>query len=260
MRALLYPTCLVDQCWPEVGLAAGALLEHFGVEVVLADAATCCGQPFANSGFPSCTVPLAAQLVAQFERSRADCVVLPSGSCTAQVHHYPGLCGNDPQLAARAAALADRTFELSQFLLRHGHRAMPGRYRGRVGWHDSCHGLRELGIQQGPRELLRSVRGVELVELRDAAACCGFGGTFAVDLPKLSVAIADHKLDTCRGQELDLLVAGDASCLLHLRSRLVARGEALPVAHLAQVLAAGLPGVPEVPIGPALQAMPRGGG
>lgn len=243
MRALLYPTCLVDQCWPEVGVAAGLLLEHLGVEVVIADDATCCGQPFANSGFPSCARPLARRLLDQFEHSRADCVVLPSGSCAAQLHHYPSLFAADPVQQRRAAQLAAHTYELSQFLVARGLTEPPGHFAGRVGWHDSCHGRRELGIRNGPRELLARKAGVVLVELPEADTCCGFGGAFAVDLPNLSVAIADHKLERLPPR-LDVLAGGDVSCLLHLRGRLQARGSSLRVMHLAELLAAGLPGAP----------------
>lgn len=243
MRVLLYATCVVDQCWPTIGLAAAALLERIGCEVVVDEADTCCGQPFCNSGYPRAAAPLAQALVASFERSRAEALVAPSGSCAAQIHHYPQLFAGDAAWRARAERLAARTFELSQFLVQRGMTAAPGRFVGRVAWHDGCHGLRDLGVRDEPRRLLRSVPGVQLVELRTADACCGFGGTFAVKLPELSVAIADHKLDEVAAAPVDVLASGDASCLLHLRGRLQRRGVAVRTMHLAELLAHGLPGV-----------------
>ncbi|MBM4062261.1 MAG: (Fe-S)-binding protein [Planctomycetes bacterium] len=242
-RVLLYATCLVDQCWPEIGLAAAALLGHAGCEVLADPAATCCGQPFCNSGYPAAARPLAERVLAQFERSGAAALVAPSGSCAAQIRHYPGLFAEDPGLRPRAAHLAARTFELSQFLVARGMTQAPGRFAGRVGWHDSCHGQRDLGIHDEPRALLRSVPGLELVEFPGHDACCGFGGTFAVKLPELSVAIADQKLDAATAAPIDVLGGGDASCLLHLRGRLQRRGSRLRVMHLAELLAHGLPGV-----------------
>jgi L-lactate dehydrogenase complex protein LldE len=243
MRVSLYVSCLVDQCWPSVGLATAALLEHCDCEVIYDPAQTCCGQPFCNSGYPAAATPLAQKVIADFERSGAPALVTPSGSCAAQLHHYPDLFANDATWRARAERLAERTFELSQFLVHRGMTQAPGRFSGRVGWHDGCHGLRDLGVREQPRQLLRSVPGVQFVELPAADACCGFGGTFSVKLPELSVAIADHKLDAVQKASIDVLASGDASCLMHLRGRLERRAIPVRVMHLAEVLAHGLPGV-----------------
>lgn len=240
MKVQLYASCLVDQGWPEVGLAAGRLLEHVGCEVVVDDADTCCGQPFCNSGYPGAARPLAQNLIAAFERGGARALVVPSGSCTAQIRHYPGLFADEPRWRERAAALAMATFELGEFLVRREMATAPGRLAARVAWHDACHGLRDLGLADAPRALLRSVAGVELVPWDAEAACCGFGGTFAVKLPELSVAIADHKLDRLATARVDVLASGDASCLLHLRGRLERRGIDVRVMHLAEILAHGV--------------------
>ena len=240
MRVALFVTCLVDQCWPSIGLCAATLLEHAGCEVVADEARICCGQPFCNSGYPADARPLARALIESQERSGAQALVVPSGSCAAQIRHYPRLFADDPPWRARAEQLARCTAELSQFLVQRGATLAPGRFHGRVGWHDGCHGLRELGIRDEPRLLLRSVAGLELVELRAADACCGFGGTFAVALPELSVAIADHKLDQIDPDRVDVLASADASCLLHLRGRLERRGMAVRTMHLAEILAHGL--------------------
>jgi len=238
-RVALFVTCVVDQCWPGIGIAAATLLEHVGCRVEVGET-TCCGQPFCNSGYPGFAQPLAKALIAGCERMGVDALVLPSGSCAAQIVHYPQLLAHDAIWRQRAEQLAQRTFELSQFLVHRGMTKAPGRLQARVGWHDGCHGLRELGVNHQPRELLRSVDGVEFVELRAADACCGFGGTFAVKLPELSVAIADHKLAQVEAARIDVLASGDASCLLHLRGRLEHRAVPVRTMHLAEVLAHGL--------------------
>ncbi|MEO6597674.1 MAG: (Fe-S)-binding protein [Planctomycetota bacterium] len=240
MKVALYATCVVDQCWPDIGLAAATLLEHVGCEVVFDEAQTCCGQPFCNSGYPASAVPLAKAVIAAHEQSGAQALVAPSGSCAAQIHHYPQLFAFDAPWRERAERLAAQTFELSQFLVQRGMTQAPGRFEARVGWHDGCHGLRDLAVRDEPRQLLRSVPGLQFVELRTADACCGFGGTFAVKLPELSVAIADHKLDDVSTAGIDVLASGDASCLLHLRGRLERRGLPVRTMHLAEVLAHGV--------------------
>ncbi len=241
-RVALYATCLVDQCWPSIGLAAAKLLEHLGCEVVVDATATCCGQPFCNSGYPASARPLAKAVITACERQAVDALVAPSGSCAAQIHHYPQLFAHDPALRQRAERLAEKTFELSQFLVQRGMTKAPGRLSARVGWHDGCHGLRDLGVSSEPRQLLCTVAGLQFVELKAADACCGFGGTFAVKLPELSVAIADHKLDQVEAAGIDVLASGDAGCLLHLRGRLERRGSRVRTMHLAEILAHGLPG------------------
>jgi len=240
VRVSLFVTCLVDQCWPSIGLAAAKLLEHTGCEVITDRDQTCCGQPFCNSGYPRLAEPLAKKVIDAFERSGAEALIAPSGSCAAQVHHYPGLFAAEPAWLERAERLAARTFELSQFLVQRGMQKAPGSFVGRVAWHDACHGLRDLGVRDEPRALLRTVAGLELVEIAAAEACCGFGGTFAVKLPELSVAIADHKIDQVERAAVDVLASGDASCLLHLRGRLERRGLPVRTMHLAELLAHGL--------------------
>lgn len=237
MRTALYVTCLVDQVWPEVGLAAARLLTAAGCEVVFDPEQTCCGQPACNSGYPGHGRALAERTIAAFERSGAAAMVLPSGSCAAQIRHYPGLFGDDADWRARAQALALRTFELAEFLVRHRRwTAVPGRCAAKVGWHDACHGLRDLGLRDEPRQLLRAVAGLQFVELPLADACCGFGGTFAVKFAELSVAIADRKIEAIAASGVGIVASSDVSCLLHLRSRLQHLGSPVRVLHLAEVL------------------------
>jgi len=230
---------MVDQCWPEIGLATVALLRHAGCEVLFDPDQTCCGQPACNSGYQAPGRALAQRVIEQFERARADALVLPSGSCAAQIRHYGPLFAGDDLWLQRARAVAERTFELTQFLHQRGLGSVPGRFAGRVTLHDACHGLRELGCHGEPRALLALVPGLQLVESDQADACCGFGGTFAVKYPEISVAIADRKLDAIAGLGVDAVTAGDASCLLHLRGRLQRRGLQLRTLHLAEILAAG---------------------
>lgn len=240
VRVALYVTCLVDQVWPEVGHATAALLRAADCDVRFDPAQTCCGQPACNSGYPDQGRELAQRVIASFERSGAEAMVAPSGSCTAQVHHYPELFAADDPWRGRAAAVAGRTFELSQFLVHQRPLArVPGRFAGTVGWHDSCHGLRDLGIRSEPRRLLAQVPGLQLRELAHADACCGFGGTFAVKYPEISVAIADRKLDAIAASGIDAVAGGDVSCLLHLRGRLQRQRSGVRVLHLAELLTAG---------------------
>ncbi|MGE0143212.1 MAG: (Fe-S)-binding protein [Planctomycetota bacterium] len=237
MRILLLPTCLVDQCWPQVGLGAANLLERLGCEVVVDPAATCCGQPAFNSGHLRSARAQASQWITSFERSRADYVVLPSGSCGAMVHHFDGLFDASDPWHARASSMASVTVELCSFVVRIlGVTDVGAEFSGRVGWHDACHGLRDLGIRSEPRQLLAAVRGAQYVEIPEADSCCGFGGTFAVKYPEISVAIADRKLDAIRAAEIDLLVSGDASCLMHIEGRMRRVGLNVRVMHIAELL------------------------
>jgi len=242
VRVALYVTCLVDQVWPQVGTAAVKLLRHAGCSVHFDTDQTCCGQPACNSGWESKGIGLAQRTIEQFERSGAEALVVPSGSCAAQIHHYPALFPADSSWRSRAIGLAGRTFELGTFLLeRRGLTSVPGRFEGSVGWHDACHGLRDLGIREQPRKLLRMVPGLRFHELPAADACCGFGGTFSVKYPDVSVAIADHKLDAVVRSGVDALVSADVSCLMHLRGRLEHRGARVRTLHLAEVLAGAVP-------------------
>lgn len=236
MRVALYPTCLVDQLWPSIAIGTVRVLRRLGCEVVFDAGATCCGQPAFNSGYRDHARDLARRVIEWSERIAADFVVLPSGSCAAMVHHFAELF--DDGWRERASALASRTRELAGFITRElGIADVGARWSGRVTWHDACHGLRDLGIRDEPRALLSGVRGLELVELDGADACCGFGGTFSVKYPEISVAIADGKLAAIEASGVDAVVSGDASCLMHLGGRLSRRGSAVRVVHLAEVLA-----------------------
>lgn len=235
-RVSLFVTCLVDQLWPEVGLATARVLERAGCEVRFDPRQTCCAQPAFNSGFRDEARRVARHFVEVFEGS--DAIVMPSGSCASMVRHLTELFEAEPEWHARAERVAARTHELAGFLVRElGLTDLGARFTGRVAWHDACHGLRELGLREEPRALLRAVRGLELVELEGAESCCGFGGTFSVGFPELSTAILDHKLSRLEAARVDVLASLDASCLMQLGGRLARGGSAVRTLHLAEILA-----------------------
>lgn len=242
MKVGLFITCLVDVMRPEIAEAAVRLLEAAGCTVEVPMAQTCCGQPGFNSGDSATARDLARKFLDEFERF--DHVVVPSGSCGGMIRtHYAALFADDPDLSGRIDAVAARTWELTAFL--HdvvGLRALPGRFEGTVTYHDSCSGLRELGVQKQPRALLGLHPGLELVEMKDARACCGFGGAFAVKYGEISTAIVDEKIDRIRTTGAPCVVLGDLGCMLHIEGRLRRTGDTTTrVLHVAQVLAAQEP-------------------
>src|SRR5581483_8721577 len=216
MRVSLFVTCLVDQLWPSAGVGAVEVLRRAGCSVEFDERQTCCGQPAFNIGYRPEARALAERLITIFESGAADAIVCPSGSCTAMVHHFETLF-DDAGWRERARDVAARTHELSSFLVnRLGVEDVGASFPGRLTWHDACHGLRELGIRDEPRRLLRHVRGAELVELPEADACCGFGGTFSVKYPEISVAILDRKVEAIERAGVSAVVSADASCLLQI--------------------------------------------
>ena len=237
MRVGLFVTCLTDLMRPRIGLAALKLLRAAGAEVVVPATQTCCGQPGYNSGDYAAARPLALKLLREF----ADCdyVVAPSGSCAGMIRvHTPALFRNDPK-ADDIRKLAERTYELTDFLVRiAGIERIPGNYTGTLTYHDSCSGLRELGVKQQPRALLARMPGVRLVEMAENETCCGFGGTFAVKFGDIATRLADNKCQHVEASGADAIVAGDLGCLLHIEGRLRRRGNnRTKVWHIAEVLA-----------------------
>lgn len=238
MRIGLFVTCLVDLMRPRIGFAAIDLLEAAGCTVVVPATQTCCGQPAFNAGERASATALAQKAIAEFEEF--DYVVLPSGSCADQMRNaYPGLFADAPEWRRRAEALAARTYELTDFLVRVLRvESVPGTFSGSVTYHDSCSGLRGLGIQAQPRALLARVPGLTLREMPEAEACCGFGGAFSVKFGDVSTAIASKKCANAQAAGADALVGGDLGCLLHLEGRLRRMGdETTRVLHIAEVLA-----------------------
>ncbi len=236
-RVGLFATCLMNLFRPNVGFAAVKLLEDAGCSVEVPLAQTCCGQPGYNAGDFDAARALAKQVIAAFEGF--DYVVGPSGSCMATIRHdYPKLFADDADWRPRAEALAARSFELLSFLADvRGVRTVAADYAGTVTYHDSCSGLRELGVKAQPRLLLGSVGGLKLAEMSDTEVCCGFGGSFCVSYPEISGRMADDKLACVAATGADTLLGGDLGCLLHLAGRLKRCGSPVKVFHTAEVLA-----------------------
>jgi L-lactate dehydrogenase complex protein LldE len=239
MRVSLFVTCVVDQFWPSIATSAVEVLRRVGCEVEFDNRQTCCGQPAFNTGFRREAKDLATRLIEVFEDSHADAVVGPSGSCVAMVRHFPELFSGDEAWVARARAVADRTYEFASFLVNVLKVEDVGaKFEGRITWHDACHALRELGVRSEPRALINRIRGVELVELPNSDACCGFGGTFSVKYPEISTAIVDEKIRAIEQSGVRAVVSLDASCLMQIGGRLSRTGSSVQALHLAELLAA----------------------
>ena len=236
-RVGLFVTCLVDLFRPSVGFAAVKLLEEAGCLVEVPAAQTCCGQPAYNSGARGEAIGLARQTIAAFEGF--DFVVVPSGSCGGMIkRHYPELLKADAPWAERAKAVAAKTYELVSFLADvRGVSKLDVTWTAKAAYHDACSGLRELGIREQPRKLLASISGMEIVEVADRDACCGFGGTFSVKYPDVSNAIVEDKTKRIADTGCDLLIAGDLGCLMNMAGKLSRDGRAIEVRHVAEVLA-----------------------
>ncbi len=247
-RVGLFVTCLVDLFRPSVGFAAVKLLEAAGCTVEVPAAQTCCGQPAYNSGDRKDTRAIAEQVIAAFEPY--DYVVAPSGSCAGMLKvHYPTLFTGDAAWEARAAAFSAKVFELVSFLVDvRGMTKVDAAFDGSVTYHDSCAGLRELGVRDQPRKLLASVAGLTIKDLREADACCGFGGTFCVKYPDISNGIVEKKAEAIVETGAGTLLAGDLGCLMNMAGKLQRQGQAVAARHVAEVLA-GMTDTP--PIGEA---------
>jgi L-lactate dehydrogenase complex protein LldE len=233
----LFVTCLVDLFRPSVGFAAVKLIEAAGCRVDVPAAQTCCGQPAYNSGDRKDTKAIARNVIDAFERH--DYVVAPSGSCAGMLKvHYPELFADEPDWRARAESFAEKVHELVSFLVDvRGLRAVDAHFDGTVTYHDSCSGLRELGIRNQPRRLLKTVSGLKLNELKDADVCCGFGGTFCVKYPDISNAIVARKTGKIGESGAGTLLAGDLGCLLNMAGKLKREGSPVESRHVAEVLA-----------------------
>lgn len=236
IRVALFVTCLADLLRPSVAFASIKLLEQAGCEVIVPVQQTCCGQPAYNNGNYADTIPLAKQVIAALEG--ADYVVVPSGSCAGMIcHHYPKLL--EGEWRDRALQLAANTFELTAFLTEIA-RIKPSKTSfpklPAVTYHDGCAGLRELGIREQPRQLLRELCGIEVKELHHSEVCCGFGGTFCAKMPEISAKMVDDKLKNVMAAGAGILAGGDLGCLLNIAGRARRRGEDIEVRHIAELL------------------------
>jgi len=242
----LFATCLVDLMRPSVGFATARLLEKHGCTVHVPDSQTCCGQPAYNAGDNPAARALATNVIRAFEGF--DYVVAPSGSCTGMIKlHFPALFKDDAEMAARAQALAAKTYELLEFLSDVlGVSESGASFASSVTYQDSCAGLRELGIKEQPRQLMATVQGLALKELDDGESCCGFGGLFSVKYPDISGKIVDDKAQAIENTGADVLLGGDLGCLMNMAGRLQRRGSKVKVRHLAEVLAGMTDDVPPI--------------
>ena len=237
MRVSLFVTCIVDQVFPQVGIAITQILERLGYQVDFPATQTCCGQPAFNTGYTEEARKIARHFLDVFRD--AEYIVVPSGSCTSMIgHHFADVFRHDPKLLAEAHALAPRVWEFSRFLLEVAQTDDVGaRFDGVVTYHDSCHALRELRIKTGPRRLLAKVRGLTLAEMSAAEECCGFGGTFSVKFPEVSGAMGRTKIDSIQKTGASTVVSIDSSCLMQLQGVIDRAGLPIRTLHLAEVLA-----------------------
>jgi L-lactate dehydrogenase complex protein LldE len=268
MRVALFITCVGDTIFPETGRSVVGVLERLGHQVTFPATQTCCGQMHVNSGYRDEALRLARRMVDVLGRDDGvDAVVSPSSSCVGWVRELlPGVAreAGDERLAADAEALGGRLFEFSEFLVRRlGVEDVGASYPRRVTLHTTCHSLRVTRVGDAPQRLLAQVRGLELVELPEAAECCGFGGTFAIKNAAVSLAMLEDKCRNILATGADVVTAVDPSCLLNIGgglSRLAPRangpdgrpgeGPAVRAVHLADILAA------QEPVGGRLAARP----
>jgi L-lactate dehydrogenase complex protein LldE len=233
----LFVTCLVDTFFPQIGEAMVHVLNRAGVRVEFPSAQTCCGQPAFNAGLRADARPLAEHTIRVFERT-SGAVIIPSGSCAAMVRHgYLELFKDDPAWLKRARALAERTYEFTEYLV-DVRRAtdLGARWQGKITYHASCHLLRALGVDRQPRLLLEVVREAEIVDLPEREDCCGFGGVFSVVHPELSGEFLKRKITNLEKTGAPTLVVADAGCLMNIQGGLVRQGKSQRVVHIAEVL------------------------
>jgi L-lactate dehydrogenase complex protein LldE len=239
MKVSLFITCLGDAIYPRVGEAIVRLLANYGVTVEFPSVQTCCGQPAFNSGYWKEARETGRTIVEAFADS--DFVISPSGSCTGMIHHYPKLFEHDPVMLEKAVALQRKSYEFTQFIVQVlGITDVGAVFPHKVTYHPSCHGSRLLGVKEEPLELMRNVKGLELVPLPFAEDCCGFGGTFAVKMADISGAMVTEKSDHVLETEAEVLVGLDMACLMNIAGNLRYREQPVRVLHLAELLYEGV--------------------
>ena len=235
MTVTLFIPCFMDALYPRAGISMVEILERLGHQVVCPEEIACCGQPPFNSGYWDEARVIAAPVLQKLKNAEA--IVIGSGSCGAMIKKfYPELFAKTPQ-AELARQISARTWEFSDFLAtKLGVTDLGAKFPHKVTFHDGCHGLRELGIKKPPRQLLENVKGLELVEMKEAETCCGFGGTFAVKFPMISTAMGEVKCASADQTRADYIVSNDSSCLMHLQGLLSRTGNPMQTIHLAEIL------------------------
>ena len=237
MKVSLFIPCTVDLLMPEIGVAVYRLLRHLGLSPGYHKDQTCCGQPLFNAGYRKEAKRVARHFIEIFEGD--EFIVSPTGSCVHMVkHHYPELLEDEPAWGRRADELADRVYELSQFIVdKMGVSDLGASFNGKVAYHESCHILRGLGISSQPKKLIGASRGTELVELENADRCCGFGGEFSVAYPEISEALAKEKAENFLKTGADVFLLSEPGCLLNIGGYLHRNHPGRRVIHLASFLA-----------------------
>jgi L-lactate dehydrogenase complex protein LldE len=233
VKVSIFIPCTVDILMPEIGVATFRLLSRLGVQPTYHREQTCCGQPLYNAGYRDQATRAAKHFIRVFEHD--ECVVSPAGSCVCMVtQHYPELLADEPDWQARAAGLSRRVFELSQFVVDTlGVADVGAAFEGKVTYHESCHVLRGLGISDQPRKLLAAVQGTQIVELNNAATCCGFGGEFSVAYPEISEALVREKVGNFLNSGADVLLLSEPGCLLNVGGYLHRNHPGKQAMHLA---------------------------
>ncbi|WP_449621453.1 (Fe-S)-binding protein [Robertmurraya sp. Marseille-Q9965] len=235
MKVTLFATCLVDMFQGDVGKATVELLERLGCEIDFPESQICCGQPAYNSGYVEETKPAMKKMIEAFEH--AEYVVSPSGSCAYFFKEYPHIFKGDPIWEPKAQALADKTYELTQFIVEVlGVTDVGASLEGKATYHTSCHMTRLLGVKEAPMKLLGNVKGLEFTELPEKDKCCGFGGTFSVKMSHISEQMVDEKVQHVEETEADILIGADAGCLMNIGGRIGRKGKPIKVMHIAEVL------------------------
>jgi len=238
MTVQLFVPCFIDQLYPDVAFSTIKVLEKAGCTVKYNEQQTCCGQPAFNAGFWGESKDVCTKFVQDFDS--ADYIVSPSASCTGFVRNNFGKIFENNAFQSPAKKVANQMFELTEFLTKVLNITDLGAaFNAKVTYHDSCAGLRECKIKEAPRTLLSNVQGLELVEMKDTDACCGFGGSSAVKYDTISIAMADQKIENAIATEAEYIVSGDMSCLMHLDGRINYNGQAVKVVHIADVLSSG---------------------
>ncbi|PAW77970.1 MAG: Fe-S oxidoreductase [Verrucomicrobia bacterium Tous-C9LFEB] len=236
MKISLFIPCFINQFYPQVGIHMVEILERLGHTVDYPERQTCCGQPPFNSGYWDESRTAAVNILEAFQDS--EIVVSASGSCGAMLKVFYGDLFKDTPHEKAAKELSAKTWEFSDFLVNKlGVTDVGAKFNAKVTFHDGCHGLRELGIHDAPRQLLAKVQGLELVEMQDGPICCGFGGTFAVKYPTISTAMGEVKSDLILATGADYVVSNDSSCLMHIQGYMDREKKKVKGLHLAEVLA-----------------------
>lgn len=238
MKVQLFIPCFVDQLYPHTAFNMVKVLEKACCEVDYNSNQTCCGQPAYNAGFWDEAKVVATKFIKDFDNTGY--IVAPSASCVGFVrNYYAGLFENSSQHNL-VKSLSKRIFEFTEFLTEVLKiENFEAELNIKATFHDSCAGLRECKIKEGPRNLLKKVKRLELVEMTDTETCCGFGGTFAVRFPEISNAMADQKIHHALDTGASHIISTDLSCLLHLDGIIAKKVLPLKTMHIADVLASG---------------------